>query len=109
MYQYFVKVVPTRYQSVYGETVNTNQYSVTTHQRHINHALGEHGLPGVFFMFEISPILVEVAEQTRSFVHFLTGVCAIVGGIFTVAGMIDSVVYHSLRSIQKKNQMGKLG
>uniref|UniRef100_A0A3B4ZBT3 Endoplasmic reticulum-Golgi intermediate compartment protein n=1 Tax=Stegastes partitus TaxID=144197 RepID=A0A3B4ZBT3_9TELE len=43
----------------------------------------------------------------RSFTHFLTGVCAIIGGVFTVAGLIDSLIYHSARAIQKKIELGK--
>ncbi|XP_031555453.1 endoplasmic reticulum-Golgi intermediate compartment protein 3-like [Actinia tenebrosa] len=43
----------------------------------------------------------------RSFMHFLTGVCAIIGGIFTVAGLVDSMIYHSSRAIQKKIDLGK--
>eukprot|EP00053_Salpingoeca_punica_P006196 m.59415 g.59415 ORF g.59415 m.59415 type:complete len:394 (+) comp13577_c0_seq1:87-1268(+) len=108
MYQYFLKIVPTRYYNVHGKETSTNQFSVTMHQRHINHALGEHGLPGVFFMFEISPILVQLRETQRSFMHFLTGVCAIIGGIFTVAGMIDGIIHHSLKT-WKKQEMGKQG
>eukprot|EP00052_Salpingoeca_macrocollata_P006266 m.52557 g.52557 ORF g.52557 m.52557 type:complete len:390 (-) comp15340_c0_seq1:31-1200(-) len=108
MYQYFLKIVPTRYYSLHGKETSTNQYSVTMHQKHINHALGEHGLPGVFFMFEISPILVQLREYSPSFFHFLTGVCAIIGGVFTVAGMVDGIIHHSLK-IWKKQQEGKLG
>eukprot|EP00047_Mylnosiga_fluctuans_P011784 m.22809 g.22809 ORF g.22809 m.22809 type:complete len:437 (-) comp3803_c0_seq1:132-1442(-) len=108
MYQYFVKVVPTRYKKASGQTISTNQYSVTTHTRFINTAFGEQGLPGVFVMFDMSPILVSLTESRRSFMHFLTSVCAIVGGIFTVAGMIDSIIHHSLRT-WRKNQLGKQG
>lgn len=32
-------------------------------------------------------------EQRQSFAHFLTSTCAIVGGVLTVAGVIDSFVY----------------
>ena len=38
---------------------------------------------GMFVTYEISPLMVEVTEHRRSFTHFLTGVCAIVGGVFT--------------------------
>eukprot|EP00038_Savillea_parva_P009238 m.182194 g.182194 ORF g.182194 m.182194 type:complete len:388 (-) comp15467_c0_seq1:133-1296(-) len=109
MYQYFVKIVPTRYRKLGGHVISTNQYSVTLHKRRIRQQLGESGLPGVFFMFEISPILVQLTESSRSFMHFLTSVCAIIGGVFTVAGMVDGMIYHSLRSLQKKNELGKLG
>ncbi|EGD79796.1 intermediate compartment protein 3 [Salpingoeca rosetta] len=109
MYQYYVKIVPTRYRKARGQELNTNQYSVTMHQRHIDHKAGQTGLPGMFVMFEISPILVQLSERTHSFFHFLTGVLAIIGGIFSVAGMIDSFVYHGLRSLKKKQELGKLG
>lgn len=31
-------------------------------------------------------------EERQSFAHFLTSTCAIVGGVLTVAGVIDSFV-----------------
>jgi len=105
MYQYYLKIVPTRYRKINGQSINTNQYSVTTHKKAVTQKLGDTGLPGVFFMFEISPILVQMKESRRSFTHFLTGVCAIIGGIFTVAGMIDSLIF-SFQQWQK-TRLGK--
>jgi len=107
MYQYFVKVVPTVYKKSNGVDVWTNQYSFTKHKRTVRQMTGEHGLPGVFVLYELSPMLVQYTEKRRSFMHFLTGVCAIVGGIFTVAGLIDSMIYHSARALQKKIDLGK--
>jgi hypothetical protein len=109
MFQYFVKVVPTIYESIDGTVINTNQFSVTENYRVLAHK-GEtsgHGLPGVFFMYDLSPIMVKFTERRRSFAHFLTSVCAIVGGVFTVAGIIDSFIYHSMRSLKKKVELGK--
>lgn len=62
---------------------------------------------GVFFMYDLSPMMVQLTEHRRSFTHFLTGVCAIVGGVFTVAGMLDGMIYHSARALQKKIDLGK--
>lgn len=39
---------------------------------------------GVFFFFDVSPIRVRIEETSQSFAHFLTGCCAIIGGVFTV-------------------------
>lgn len=108
MYQYFVKVVPTIYKKRGGESVDSNQFSVTLHGRDIDHAAGQSGLPGVFFMFEISPLVVQLTESNQSFLHFVTGLCAIIGGIFTVAGLIDSCLYNGMRSMRKKRELGKL-
>jgi endoplasmic reticulum-Golgi intermediate compartment protein 3 len=109
MFQYFVKVVPTVYQSADGQLIKTNQFSVTEHYRPIDKSGGEHGgaghgLPGVFFMYDLSPIMVHVTEHSKSFGHFLTSVCAIVGGVFTVAGIIDSFVYRGMQRLNKSKK-----
>jgi hypothetical protein len=64
-------------------------------------------MPGLFVMYDMSPVAIRFVEHRRSFAHFLTGVCAIVGGVFTVASLIDRVVYNSLRSFKKKVDLGK--
>jgi len=106
MYQYFVKVVPTIYESLNSAVLNTNQFSVTEHFKPLK-GEASHGLPGVFVMYELSPIMVKFTEGRKSFAHFLTGVCAIIGGVFTVAGLVDSLIYHSMRSLKKKIELGK--
>ncbi|ESO12742.1 hypothetical protein HELRODRAFT_105492 [Helobdella robusta] len=108
MFHYYVKVVPTTYSKLNGETIYTNQYSVTKHTKiYTTGFFGDSGLPGIFFTYELSPMMVKYTEKRRSFTHFLTGVCAIVGGVFTVAGLFDSLLYHSSRAIQKKMELGK--
>jgi len=106
MYQYFVKVVPTIYESIGGSLINTNQFSVTEYTRSIEKDTGQ-GLPGIFIMYDLSPIMVKFTETQKSFAHFMTGVCAIIGGVFTVAGIIDSFIYHGLKSFKKKVELGK--
>jgi len=91
MYQYFLKVVPTTFQSAAGR-IETNQFSVTEHVRRLD-GITSRGLPGVFFFYDISPIKVVVSEAAKPFLHFLTQLCAIIGGVFTVAGIVDAVVH----------------
>jgi hypothetical protein len=49
---------------------------------------------------------VLVTEVPRSFSHFITNVCAIIGGVFTVAGILDSIFHNTLRMV-KKVELGK--
>ncbi|KAI8998364.1 endoplasmic reticulum vesicle transporter-domain-containing protein [Gaertneriomyces semiglobifer] len=107
MYQYYIKVVSTRFQFMNGTVVNTNQFSATEHQRDTNPRHGGAGLPGIFFNYDISPMLVTYTEYQKPFSHFLTDVCAVVGGIFTVAGIVDSFIYTAERTIKKKLDLGK--
>jgi len=52
--------------------------------------------------------MVKYSEKAKSFGHFATGVCAIIGGIFTVAGLIDATIYRSAK-VLKKLEIGKQG
>ncbi len=40
MYQYYVKVVPTRYKYLAGNEIESNQYAVTEHMRHLSPGSG---------------------------------------------------------------------
>ena len=55
-------------------------------------------LPAVYFHYELSPIMARTSEERRAFSNLLTGLCAVVGGVFTVASMVDS----SLHALGKK-------
>ncbi|KAK9286843.1 hypothetical protein L1049_015248 [Liquidambar formosana] len=106
MYQYFIKVVPTIYTDIRGHTIQSNQFSVTEHFRSPEFGRPQY-LPGVFFFYDLSPIKVTFKEEHASFLHFMTNICAIIGGIFTVAGILDSFIYHGQKAIKKKMEIGK--
>ncbi|XP_062231714.1 uncharacterized protein LOC133929113 isoform X2 [Phragmites australis] len=104
-YQYFVKVVPTIYTDIRGNKIHSNQFSVTEHFRDGNVRLKPQ--PGVFFFYDFSPIKVIFTEENRSLLHYLTNLCAIVGGVFTVSGIIDSFIFHGQKALKKKMELGK--
>jgi len=99
-------VVGTQFQLLDGQIAKTHQYSVTQYERDLDNSEksdadelghltshGRSGVPGVFFNYEISPMQVVHQEYRQSFAHFATSTCAIVGGVLTVAGLLDSFVY----------------
>ncbi len=64
-------------------------------------------IPAVWFRYDLNPITVKYHESRPPLYHFLTTVCAIVGGTFTVAGIIDSCLFTATE-IFKKFELGKL-
>ena len=50
----------------------------------------------VQFSYALSPVQIIVAEARRAWYHFLTTTCAIVGGVFTVAGICDGLLHTSV-------------
>lgn len=106
LFQYFVKVVPTTYSVSGGSLLETNQYSVTQHVRHLTpQSLIQGLMPGVFFIYDLSPISVEIREEGRGFIHFLTSFLAIVGGVITVATFVDTWLYNLGKKLQRRHDL----
>ena len=115
VFQYYIKVIPTRYTKSNGYTVlKSNQYSYTEkfvgvgegHPQH-EEAKKEHqphqgnghmhpsiirALPGVFFIYDLSPFVVLKTEESSSFLHFLVRLCAVLGGVFSLSTMVERLV-----------------
>ncbi|CAN0109434.1 unnamed protein product [Ectocarpus sp. 6 AP-2014] len=89
MHQYFLQLVPTVYRLDNGETVHSNQYSATEHLKHVHDGTSR-GLPGVYFYYEVSPVQALVEEKRKGFLAFLTGACGVVGGVYTILGLVNT-------------------
>ena len=51
-----------------------------------------HRYPEIAFNYELSPLTVRIHEATRSPLHFATKLCAILGGVFVLAGKAHALV-----------------
>jgi len=52
-------------------------------------------------------LTVRYREKGEAFFSFLTAICAVIGGVFTVATMIDGLIF-SASELYKKFEIGKL-
>ncbi len=59
------------------------------------------------FSFELSPISVVFKQEKENIIDFLVHISAIVGGIFTIAGIVDTIIHRSVSAIFKQ-RIGKL-
>lgn len=116
--QYFVKVVPSELVFLNGDIMKTHQYSVTSYERDLSDEKkpgssgqgqsqqvqhGFSGMPGFFLNFDISGLKTVRVQSRKSLAHFLTSTCAIVGGVLTVAGIVDAAVYQSRIRMSKSS------
>lgn len=87
-YEYYLKVVPTTYVDVDG-----NKYSAHQFTSNSNEVVTNVSVPTIYFRYDISPILVKIEQTHDSFFHFFIQICAIIGGMYTVTGILDSIFY----------------
>lgn len=83
--EHYLKVVHTSYEPQRDEAshVRTYQYTIHSHQYEDPTAY-----PALLFSYELAAVEVIVRRERQSLAAFLTQVCAIVGGVFTVTGLV---------------------
>jgi hypothetical protein len=90
-YKYFLKVIPTEYVHLNGSVMHTFQYSVTEYFTQFGSDVTK--LPGIHFKYEMSPIAVKLKEEKVGFLHFITRLCATIGGAFALTSMANNLVH----------------
>ncbi|XP_076471657.1 endoplasmic reticulum-Golgi intermediate compartment protein 2-like isoform X1 [Babylonia areolata] len=106
IYQYFIQVVPTEVRT-YTNNVDTYQFAVTERNRTINHKEGSHGVPGIFVKYDLSSLLIRVREEHKPYWQFLVRMCGIIGGVFCVSGMLQSVTNFLYDAVCCRLEVGK--
>ncbi|KAJ6912413.1 endoplasmic reticulum-Golgi intermediate compartment protein 3-like [Populus alba x Populus x berolinensis] len=98
-FKYYIKIVPTEYRYISKEVLPTNQFSVTEYFSPMTDF--DRTWPAVYFLYDLSPITVTIKEERRSFLHFITRLCAVLGGTFALTGMLDRWMCRLLEALTK--------
>ncbi|KAK3942309.1 endoplasmic reticulum vesicle transporter-domain-containing protein [Diplogelasinospora grovesii] len=101
-FQYFMSIVPTTYSvghpSKSGSTsIFTNQYAVTEQSQEIS----ERTIPGIFFKYDIEPMLLNIVESRDSFFVFCIKIINVLSGAL-VAGHWGFTMTEWLKEIVGK-------
>jgi len=109
--KHYLKVVPFQYTFLDGERQHTYLYKANYNEykpRKLEWYEGKADayvdtdlVPNAAFHYDISPVMVVMGEETQSFSSFVTKICAVIGGIYTVVGLLDNVVYHTGQKLKK--------
>ncbi len=103
VFQYYLKVVPSKYINLNEQTTNSYQYTYNS-----NEIDSFGGMSKLYFKYDISPITVEYKAYKMTFLNFFINICAILGGIFTVTGIIDAIIHKSVVILLRKAEVHKL-
>lgn len=100
--RYSLKIVPISHVSIYGNEVKSHTYSsnvafLTEDEAMKTLSTSQQWL-GVDFEYDFTPIMVRYTETRKSALEFFTSVCAIVGGIYTVSGLL----VQGVRGVSRK-------
>ncbi|KAK5992175.1 ER-derived vesicles protein ERV41 [Cladobotryum mycophilum] len=99
-FQYYLSLVPTVY-STPSRMIFTNQYAVTEQSKVVT----DHNVPGIFFKYDIEPILLAIEETRDGFLFFLVKLINIISGVlvtghwgFTISDWVREMIGKRRRS-----------
>ncbi|KAL4580188.1 hypothetical protein LXL04_016370 [Taraxacum kok-saghyz] len=98
--EHYLQVVKTEVMGLSHQLIENYEYTAHTSLIHAP------SIPAAKFHLQFSPMQVLISENSKSFSHFITNLCAIIGGVFTVAGILDSILYNTCK-LAKKVELGK--
>lgn len=120
-FQYFLNVVPTIYSKGINavekytanpakafkksrNTIFTNQYSANSH----SHPLPEnpYNAPGIFFKYNIEPILLFVSEERGSFLALVVRLVNVVSGVIVTGGWLYQLTGWATEVLRRRRRGG---
>ena len=103
IHQYYLKIVPTKFLTYSSKEINNYQYTYNYFAEHEMHEM-----PALYFRYDLSPITVEYKQYKETFLNFFINICAIIGGVFTVTGILDAIIHKSVMILLRKAEMNKI-
>ena len=113
-YTYDLQLIPTVYEAVSGPDSHSHQYSVAEFVKKAFYSglkgepispRAKHRVPSISFSMIVSPFTVQIMEEKRSWVHFATEVCAILGGVFSFSGLLDTFIFKIHNKVFQRRLM----
>ena len=92
--------IPNQVSDTFQYSTNYNEFRPTDLKPHAADPQ-QRLVPNAVFSYDISPYRVVHREESQSLGSFLTQLCAIVGGCFTVFGLIDSALFYGVKAVKQ--------
>jgi len=94
-YHHYLKVVPTQVDGLQIGSRFLRAYQILPNSQLAYYRTDM--VPEAKFVYDLSPIKVSYRKKTRKWYEYCTSIMAIIGGVFTVVGMIESSVHATVR------------
>jgi len=97
--EHHVNIVPTSFaRGDMRAVVETYQFTATSHAR------TKDTLPSVLISYDVSPIQVQIEQKAEPTIEFIVSLCAIIGGAFTIFGILDAMLWTTSKAMLKKRE-----
>lgn len=94
---YHLDITPAKYIISEEESYEASEYTYSTQ------TINTHGMPAIYVKYNLSPLVIAYNVTLTPFLVFLVRVWAVIGGVYTVASVFDTLFYP--REKKKKEEV----
>ena len=101
---HYLKVVTKQVKHVDTASLDLLAYKYTVHSNVYDTKAegGDRAEPSIDFKYDLSPISIVVQQERMPLYRFITSSCAIIGGVFTVIGLLENLIHVTGQQFTKK-------
>jgi len=102
-YHHHLKIVSTNFDYTHysGQAKRTGVVYQLLAQSQLTH-YGRDQIPEAKFIYDLSPVAIRYRRTSRKWYDYLTSIMAIIGGTFTVVGMLESSVHYAAKNKKRR-------
>ena len=102
-HEHYIKVVSSTFQYLSGQILSTYEYTINSNKLIEHTPLNDMPIiPSLTFRFDLSPVQVIHKETRESLIRLLGQTCAIIGGVYTVAGIVEATFNGGMIALKKR-------
>ena len=105
-HEYHLKIVPSSLEEGYFTKKTFYQYTYAYKASSVVTPFGA-GIPAIWFRYDMNPITIKYKARERHWYSLTTLMFSLVGGTFTVAGIVNSIIFTT-SNLFKKIELNKL-
>ena len=94
-YYYFIKLIPTVFVDETLGEFTAYSYSLNHNDKPSNIP----NLPMIVVIYDFAPINMKIVKERKDFGKFLVQLCAIIGGVFVVFGLVNRLFLRLKNSV----------
>lgn len=99
-YFYFMKLVP----HVFVDQIQGSEFNSYSYSLNHNSKQSQNGLGLISMIYDFTPVNMKITKERRDLPHFIVSLCAIVGGVFVIFGLVN----RFLLSVQEQVTAAKI-
>lgn len=113
VHEHYLKIVSRTFESLEGQAVQLYEYTFNSNRFRLNPPLAADGDPDqhmdgpmIKFSYDVSPMSVVLKEVKKPLLDWILGMCALLGGVYTCAGLLETFLQSSVCAV--KRRVGKI-